>query len=128
MVIENMTRDLSSSVRIIGEDIARADDGLALSSRNGYLSTEERRIAPVLYQTALWAADAIKQKKISIEDIREQAQQKLEAAGFKRDYFEVRSRANLLTPSEEESKLVILVAAYLGSARLIDNIQIDLDN
>ena len=128
MVIENMTRDLSSSVDIIGEDIARAEDGLALSSRNGYLSIEERRIAPVLYQTAQWAVQALKDKQLTLADISEQAQQKLETAGFKRDYFEIRSRANLLTPSEEESKLVILVAAYLGNARLIDNIQIDLDN
>ncbi|MBU2236763.1 MAG: pantoate--beta-alanine ligase, partial [Gammaproteobacteria bacterium] len=59
-------------------------------------------------------------------DICEQAQQKLEAAGFRRDYFEIRAQENLQTPSEEEKRLVILTAAYLGKARLIDNLRVEL--
>jgi pantoate--beta-alanine ligase len=125
-VIEDMVRDLSSNVRIIGVDIARNDDGLAMSSRNGYLTEEERRIAPAMYQTLLWAKDALLENRASHEDIREQAQQKLEAAGFRRDYFEIRAQDNLQTPSEEEKSLVILAAAYLGNARLIDNLRIEL--
>ncbi|ETI57748.1 pantoate--beta-alanine ligase [Marinomonas profundimaris] len=125
-VIEDMVRDLSSNVRIIGIDTARNDDGLAMSSRNGYLTEEERRIAPAMYQTLLWAKDALITNSASHEDIREQAQQKLEAAGFRRDYFEIRAQDNLQTPSEEEKSLVILAAAYLGSARLIDNMRIEL--
>ncbi|REG82450.1 pantoate--beta-alanine ligase [Marinomonas pollencensis] len=125
-VIEDMVRDLSSNVRIIGVDIARNEDGLAMSSRNGYLTEEERRIAPAIYQTLLWAKEALLENSASHEDICEQAQQKLEAAGFRRDYFEIRAQDNLQTPSEEEKSLVILAAAYLGSARLIDNMRIEL--
>ncbi|MEL0637345.1 pantoate--beta-alanine ligase [Marinomonas sp. TI.3.20] len=125
-VIEDMVRDLSSNVRIIGVDIARNEDGLAMSSRNGYLTEEERRIAPAMYKTLLWAKDALLENRASHEDIREQAQKKLETAGFKRDYFEIRAQDNLQTPSEEEKSLVILAAAYLGHARLIDNLRIEL--
>lgn len=125
-VIEDMVRDLSSNVRIIGVDTARNDDGLAMSSRNGYLTEEERRIAPTIYQTLLWAKDALIENRASHEDICEQAQQKLEAAGFRRDYFEIRAQDNLQAPAEEEKRLVILTAAYLGNARLIDNLRIEL--
>ncbi|GAB3483914.1 pantoate--beta-alanine ligase [Marinomonas epiphytica] len=125
-VIENMVRDLSSSIQIIGVDTARNHDGLAMSSRNGYLTKEERHIAPAMYQTLLWAKEALITNSASHEDIRKQAQQKLEAAGFRRDYFEIRAQHNLQIPSEEEKRLVILAAAYLGSARLIDNVRLEL--
>jgi pantoate--beta-alanine ligase len=125
-VIEDMVRDLSSNVRIIGVDTARNEDGLAMSSRNGYLTEEERRIAPTIYQTLLWARDALIKNSASHEDICEQAQKKLEAAGFRRDYFEIRAQESLQTPSEEEKRLVILTAAYLGKARLIDNLRVEL--
>ncbi len=125
-VIEDMVRDLSSSIKIIGIDTARNDDGLAMSSRNGYLTKEERDIAPAMYQTLLWAKDMLTANSASHEDIREQAQQKLEAAGFRRDYFEIRAQDSLQIPSEEEKRLVILAAAHLGNARLIDNLRIEL--
>ncbi|RBP77769.1 pantoate--beta-alanine ligase [Marinomonas rhizomae] len=125
-VIEDMVRDLSSNVRVIGVDTARNEDGLAMSSRNGYLTEEERRIAPTIYQTLLWAKEALIENRASHEDICEQAQQKLEAAGFRRDYFEIRAQESLQTPSEEEKRLVILTAAYLGKARLIDNLRVEL--
>ena len=125
-VIEDMVRDLSSNVRVLGVDTARNDDGLAMSSRNGYLTEEERRIAPTMYQTLLWAKEALITNSASHENIREQAQKKLEVAGFRRDYFEIRAQDNLQTPSEEEKSLVILAAAYLGSARLIDNLRLEL--
>lgn len=125
-VIENMTRDLSSNVRIVGEEIARAEDGLALSSRNGYLSSEERAIAPVLYQTLQWAKESLVSKKATMAQVQEAAQQKLEEAGFRRDYFEIRERDNLQPPTADQKKLVLLAAAYLGKARLIDNLWVDL--
>lgn len=125
-VIEDMARDLSSNVEIIGVDIARAESGLAMSSRNGYLSQAELDVAPTIYQTLLWAKQQLLEGRVSHETICEQAQQKLEAAGFSRDYFEIRAQHNLLTPSEKEKQLVILAAAYLGKARLIDNIIVDL--
>lgn len=126
MVIKNMARDLSSNITIIDEDIARAEDGLALSSRNGYLTTEERRIAPTLYQTLLWAKNELKSGQSNLANISEQAQTQLEQAGFKRDYFEIRSRESLMPPEKNEEQLVILAAAYLGKARLIDNLQVNL--
>ncbi|ADZ92823.1 pantoate--beta-alanine ligase [Marinomonas mediterranea] len=125
-VIEDMTRDLSSNINIIGVDIARSESGLALSSRNGYLSQEERDIATNLYATLKWAKDQLMIGSTSHEEIREQAQQKLEAVGFQRDYFEIRAQDSLQTPLEEERSLVILAAAYLGKARLIDNITVEL--
>ncbi|TBR37615.1 pantoate--beta-alanine ligase [Marinomonas agarivorans] len=128
MVIKNMTRDLSSNITIIDEDIARAEDGLALSSRNGYLTEEERNVAPILYNTLLWAKNELQLGQKDLQEISEQAQKNLEQAGFKRDYFEIRSQVTLQTPEEDEAELVILAAAYLGKARLIDNIQINLTN
>ncbi|WP_191602140.1 pantoate--beta-alanine ligase [Marinomonas algicola] len=125
-VIEDMVRDLSSNVEVIGIDTARNSDGLAMSSRNGYLTEEERNIAPTMYKTLLWAKEQLIANRASHEDIREQAQQKLEAVGFRRDYFEIRAQDNLQTPSEEEKSLVILAAAHLGSARLIDNLRVEL--
>lgn len=125
-VIEDMVRDLSSNIQIIGVDTARNEDGLAMSSRNGYLTQEERNIAPTIYKTLQWAKDMLMAGSASHEDIREQAQQKLEAAGFRRDYFEIRAQDNLQIPSEEEKSLVVLAAAYLGSARLIDNLRVEL--
>lgn len=125
-VIENMTRDLSSNVEIIGADIARNEQGLALSSRNGYLTPEELAVAPALYQTLVWAKQELMQGCADRDQLREQAQQKLEAAGFRRDYFEIRAQHNLQTPTEEEKRLVILAAAFLGKARLIDNITLEL--
>ncbi|RDL44092.1 pantoate--beta-alanine ligase [Marinomonas piezotolerans] len=125
-VIEDMARDLSSNVEIIGVNIARSESGLALSSRNGYLSEQERAQAPMIYQTLIWAKQQLLEGRASYSDICEQAQQKLEAEGFKRDYFEIRAQHNLLPPSEKETQLVILVAAYLGKARLIDNVTVEL--
>ncbi|BFM49834.1 pantoate--beta-alanine ligase [Marinomonas sp. THO17] len=125
-VIEDMTRDLSSNVRIIGIDTARNEDGLAMSSRNGYLTEQERDIAPTMYKTLLWVKEQLMANRASHEEICEQAQQKLEAVGFRRDYFEIRAQDNLQTPTEEEKSLVILAAAHLGSARLIDNLRVEL--
>lgn len=125
-VIEDMVRDLSSNVRVIGVDTARNEDGLAMSSRNGYLTKEERDIAPTMYKTLLWAKEQVLAGSASHEDICEQAQQKLETAGFRRDYFELRAQHDLQTPSEEEKSLVFLAAAYLGNARLIDNLRFEL--
>lgn len=126
-VIENMVRDLSSNIKVIGEKIARADDGLALSSRNGYLTSEERQVAPSVYQSLLTAKDQILSQEKTFSEISEQAQQKLEALGLTRDYFEIRSQHSLQKPLAEEKELVILVAAYLGKARLIDNLCITLN-
>ncbi len=123
-VIRTMVRDLNMPVQIIGEPIARADDGLALSSRNGYLSPDERATAPVLYRTLQRLGDAIRQGERDYPALLAAGKQALEAAGLRPDYLEIRHATDLQPATPEHRELVILAAAYLGKTRLIDNLQI----
>jgi pantoate--beta-alanine ligase len=125
MVIRRMTEDLSLPVEIQGAPIARSAQGLALSSRNGYLSEAELATAPTLYATLQETVAQIKSGNTDFAALEEQAQAKLETAGFIRDYYKVCRRYDLQPASAEDRELVILAAARLGPARLIDNIQID---
>ncbi|MGB0205320.1 MAG: pantoate--beta-alanine ligase [Neptuniibacter sp.] len=126
MVIERMTEDLSLPVEIQGSPIARNEKGLALSSRNGYLSDEERETATNLYASLKAAAEKLQSGDKDFAGIEEEAQNKLEAVGFERDYYKVCRRYDLQPAGPEDKELVILAAARLGPARLIDNIQINL--
>ncbi len=126
MVIRRMTEDLSLPVEIQGSPIVRNEKGLALSSRNGYLSAEELETATVLNATLRNASEQISNGQKDFAAIAEQAQQTLEQAGFERDYYAICRRADLQPACEDDKELVILAAARLGPARLIDNIQIDL--
>lgn len=126
MVIRRMTEDLSLPVEIQGSPIARNDQGLALSSRNGYLSAAELETACQLNRTLREAAEQIQQGNKNFSELEQQAQEQLEHAGFRRDYYAVCRRDDLQPAGENDTQLVILAAAYLGPARLIDNIQIDL--
>ena len=126
MVIRRMTEDLSLPVEIQGAPIARNEHGLALSSRNGYLSLQELETAIALNQTLKNAKRMIIEGNKDYLSIEEQAQTELEAAGFKRDYYKICRRSDLQAATSNETELVIVAAAYLGPARLIDNIQIDL--
>ncbi len=124
LVIRRMAADLFLPVEIVGSPTVRAPDGLALSSRNIYLSEDERAIAPKLYEELRRVAVAIDTDDESAKDLQAletEARRTLRAAGFKVEYFTIRSANTLLTPSLSESELVILVAARLGRARLIDN-------
>lgn len=125
MVIRRMTEDLSLPVEIQGSPIARSENGLALSSRNGYLSTEELAIAPALNQILRDSEKLILDGNSDFATIEEEAQSRLESAGFKRDYYAICRRSDLQPAGAEDRELVILAAAYLGPARLIDNIQIN---
>ena len=133
-VIRKMVTDLCMPIDIIPVPTARAEDGLALSSRNGYLSEEERELAPELHNTLNEIADALNQKQ-DLERIVSQAAERLNNRGFTTDYLEIRHADNLkvLTNNELQSgqyansAIVILGAAFLGSARLIDNIQVTLN-
>lgn len=122
MVIRRMTEDLSFPIRIHGVPTVREEDGLARSSRNGYLTTEERACAPVIYRLLQQAADKIRAGDTNYERIETQAQESLKAEGFRPDYFRVVRARDLAEPSRNDKELVILAAAYLGKARLIDNI------
>jgi pantoate--beta-alanine ligase len=124
LVIRRMAADLFLPVEIVGAPTVRAPDGLALSSRNIYLSEDERAIAPKLYEELRRVAVAIDIDDESAKDLQAletEARRTLRAAGFKVEYFTIRSANTLLTPSLSESELVVLVAARLGRARLIDN-------
>lgn len=120
-VIRLMTADLSLPVTVLGMPTERADDGLALSSRNGYLTPEERQQAPLIYQTLQQVAAAIQQGS-SVAEARQKACEVLSQQRFKIDYLEVRRRADLQPCQPSDNELVVLVAAFLGKTRLIDNL------
>lgn len=123
-VIRLMTQDLSLPVEVIGMPTERAEDGLALSSRNGYLSPSERQLAPVIYKTLTALADAIHQQGIDDEIALASARHELEEHGFRIDYLELRRRSDLQPARADDHELVVLVAAFLGRTRLIDNLQL----
>jgi len=123
LVIKRLVRDLNIPVEIIGAPIVREQDGLALSSRNVYLSPSERKTAPLLYQTiAKVAADLAKGR--GCDDAVVAARFKLDAAGFRVDYVAVRDPDTLKPLSGPVKKARVLAAAYLGKTRLIDNVSV----
>lgn len=123
-VIRQMARDLLMPLSIVGVPTGRADDGLALSSRNAYLTDTERAQAPLLYQSLQSARQRILDGETDFAAIQRDATIALDAAGFRVDYFEVRCAHALSSAGLADTKLVILVAAYLGKARLIDNVEL----
>jgi len=126
LVIKKMTMDLCMPIEIIGVPIHREADGLAMSSRNGYLNKREREIAPFIYRTLQRAAEQLQQTPTDMTKIEVQGIQTLEAKGFRPEYFSVRRTADLGEPGPGDTQLSILAAAWLGAARLIDNIQVKL--
>lgn len=124
-VIRRFTQELCFPVEIIGGATVRAEDGLALSSRNGFLSADERRVAPQLYQTLGNLKGAIQNGTRDYAMLASAATAHLEKCGFTPDYLEVR-RQDLEPAGPEDRSLVILVAARLGSTRLIDNLAFEL--
>ncbi len=125
-IIRQLNDELNFGIDIIGADIVRADDGLALSSRNQYLSADERAVAPVLSQTLQALADKLAQASIIDYDaLIDDAKATLTQAGFVVDYLEIYNR-QLQTVSQADNALVILAAAWLGKARLLDNLEVDL--
>ncbi len=120
-VIKKMVQDLNSPIDILGVATEREDDGLALSSRNGFLTRREREIAPKLYQ-ALCQAQVSVIKEMDFNTIEQEQKAALEVAGFKVDYFSICRSADLQPATERDNELVILAAAKLGKPRLIDNV------
>lgn len=125
-VIRTLVRDLNMPVQIIGEPTVRADDGLALSSRNGYLSADQRAAAPALYHTLQQLAEAIRAGNRDFAQLIEQGQASLTAAGFRPDYLEIREATTLRPATASDVQLVILGAAFMGNTRLIDNLAFEL--
>lgn len=124
-VIKTMARDLHLPVKVIGAPIVREKDGLALSSRNVYLSPSERAAAPVLHQVLKESAKAIAAGE-DPETVLNRGRAKVVSAGFKLDYFEARDAGTLakLTPQQARPKLRLLIAAKIGKTRLIDNLAV----
>ena len=121
LVIRLMTQDLSLPVTIQGLATVREPDGLAMSSRNGYLTREERARAPALYQTLLRAGERLR-AGVAIAEVERLAAEEIAAADFGPDYCSVRRAGDLAPAGSEDRELVVLAAARLGRARLIDNL------
>lgn len=124
MVLRNMTRQLALPIAIVGGETVRAADGLALSSRNGYLSPAERAEAPRLYAELNRIRDAIIGGRQDHSALESAAGKALDDHGWKTDYVAIRRQADLLPPDSDASPLVVLAASRLGSTRLIDNLEI----
>ncbi len=125
-VIRKMALDLCLPIQIMGEPTVRADDGLALSSRNGYLTAAERQVAPQLYRTLCQVAAEIQAGRRDYPEIIEEARSTLVQAGMRPDYLDLRD-ANSLQPVDQTTRhMVVLAAAFLGKTRLIDNLCFDL--
>lgn len=125
-VIRTMVNNLFLPVQIVGVDTGRAEDGLAHSSRNNYLTAEEREIAPTLYQVLLETAEKIRAGATNYADLTRHAKETLHTAGMTPDYFNISRQIDLEPAQPEDRKLVILAAAFLGKARLIDNVTLEI--
>ena len=122
MVIRRLVTDLSLPVEIIAGPTQREADELALSSRNQFLTDEERAIAPQLYATLKDVAEGLQSGKRNYPEMEQQATNELVGLGFKPEYVSIRRAENLGEPDRDTDELVVLAAAYLGKSRLIDNL------
>lgn len=120
-LIRKMVADMGYDIEIIGVPIMRAKDGLALSSRNGYLSVEQRKIAPGLYTVMNRAAEKLAAGERNLDEIITIAAQELNEQGFRADDIQIRDADTLLDLTVTSQRAVLLMAAWLGEARLIDN-------
>lgn len=126
LVIRRMVEDLHWPVRIVSGATVREADGLAYSSRNQYLTEDERRIAPSLYEVLQKLGRELQAGKREFRQLEDQATATLAAKGFSPDYVAIRRAVNLQAPDRDTDELVILAAARLGSARLIDNLVVEI--
>ncbi len=128
MIVRQMARQFALPTDIIAAETWRADDGLALSSRNGYLSDAERAEAPALYRELNAVADAVRHGNLDVSLLEKHAIQKLTERGWKPDYIAIRKCIDLQPPTAgdiaQSEPLVVLAAARLGTTRLIDNLEI----
>ncbi|KNC87933.1 pantoate--beta-alanine ligase [Trabulsiella odontotermitis] len=125
-LIRKMVADMGYDIDIVGVPIVRAKDGLALSSRNGYLTAAERKIAPGLSKVMNSIAEKLQAGERDLDEIIALGEQELNEKGFRSDEVQIRDADTLLELTETSQRAVILVAAWLGQARLIDNKQVEL--
>jgi pantoate--beta-alanine ligase len=127
-LIKMLVKDLNMPLEIISVATVREESGLALSSRNNYLSAEQKNQAAVLYQSLQQTVSSLQQDaRVEFTDLEEAALSSISSAGLKPDYFSICNARTLLPASPGDRNLVILTAAYLGTTRLIDNISVNLD-
>lgn len=126
LVIRRLQRDLHLPIRIVGVPTWRNPDGLALSSRNQYLSTAELQRAPELHRALLACAGRLQRRTRSFSALEREGAARLVQAGFRPDYFVIRTADDLSRPRRASRRLIVLAAARLGRTRLIDNVQVDL--
>lgn len=122
-VIEGMVRDFAMPIEIVGGDTVRADDGLALSSRNGYLSDTQRAEALALRRQLLAVVETVRGDRSAIATAEASAMQALRERNWQPDYVAVRRRTDLAVPQEAGDALVVVAAAKIGATRLIDNLE-----
>lgn len=123
LVVRDMTLDLALPVEIIGAPTVRAPDGVALSSRNRYLSADERARAPLIYQSLTQTVRALHDGRTDYAELARVASLQLAAAGMEVDYFAIRNAADLSEADADSTDLVVMTAVRLGRARLIDNLR-----
>lgn len=124
MVIRNMVQDLNLPIEIIGGDTVRAEDGLALSSRNGYLSDIERKEAPRLFEVLTKVVEKIRQGSRDFPVLERDAGEILRCNNWSPDYVAICKKSDLQSASAHDSELVVLAAARIGGTRLIDNLEV----
>ncbi len=126
LIVKRMVEDLAIPVELVGVDTVRENDGLAMSSRNNYLDARQRQIAPALYRALRNTVDALERGARDFPALEQAAAGKMASAGLKPDYFSIRRASDLGEPKQDERELVILGAAFVGMARLIDNLEVHL--
>ena len=124
LLIRKLAADLGMNTRVVGVETVRESDGLAMSSRNAYLSPDERRAAPALYRELRGIADEIRGGERDYPGAASRGRESLSAAGFRLEYLDICDAQTLRPASNADSELVILAAAFLGGTRLIDNLRI----
>lgn len=125
-IIKAMVEDLKFPIKIIGGETLREANGLAMSSRNNYLTDEQKQQASLLRKTLLEAASEIKSSALSFAEIQAEKKQNLINAGFEFDYFEIVRQSDLMPANNNDKKLLIAAAGWLNKVRLIDNLELEL--
>jgi pantoate--beta-alanine ligase len=129
-IIQRMVTDLAYSIQVVGVDTIRSDEGLALSSRNGYLNAQQLSVGSKLYAVLNAMAVQLKSMKITkatLKQLEDSAKEELKSAGFEPQFIAVTRRSDLLPANTGDVELVILAAAALGKTRLIDNVEVTLE-
>ena len=127
VVIRHLVKDLAFPIEIIGLETVREADGLAMSSRNNYLTETQRQLAPRIQAALLSLVNLVKKKQTDVRKAIETVTNELDQAGFDVEYVEIRRQSDLNIPELGDNSLIVLIAARLGQTRLIDNCLFELE-